>query len=56
MGHSLEYSQTRWKEADVETALDPEAIEDVGSRRGSNFKINIDTGDHECRWLTGSEA
>ena len=28
MRHSSEYSQTRWKEADVKTALDPEAIED----------------------------
>ena len=43
MRYSSEYSQTRWKEADVETALDPEAIEDVGSRRGSEFKVNIDT-------------
>ena len=43
MRHSSEYSQMRYKEADVETALDLEAIEDVGSRRGSEFKINIDT-------------
>ena len=60
MRYSSESSQTREKEADVETALDPEAIEDVGLRRGSEFKIkhrHTDvTGDHECRRLTGSEA
>ena len=60
MRYSSESSQTREKEADVETALDPEAIEDVGSRRGSECKIkhrHTDvTGEHECRRLTGSEA
>ena len=43
MRDSSECSQTRSKEADVETALDPEATEGVGSRRGSEFKVNIDT-------------
>ena len=60
MRYSSESSQTREKEADVETALDPEAIEDVGSRWGSDFKIKHKhtdvTWDHECRRLTGSEA
>ena len=44
----------------METALDPEAIEDVGSRRGSGIQNKLRhtdvTGDHECRRLTGSEA
>ena len=46
-------------DVDVETALDPEAIEDVGSRLGNEFKVNRHTdvtGEHECRRLTGSEA
>ena len=39
--------------------VDPEAIEDMGLRRGSEFKVNRHTdvtGEHECRQLTGSEA
>ena len=60
MRYSSESSQTREKEADVETALDPEAIEERGVATGEwiqNKHRHTDiTGEHECRRLTGSEA
>ena len=44
----------------METVLDPEATEDVGSRRRVRFqskhKHTDVTGEQECRRLTGSET
>ena len=60
MRYSLESSQNEMEGSGCGNCVDPEAIEDVGSRQGSEFKINHRhtdvTGDHECRRQTGSEA